>query len=313
MAGQKGLSGKEALVLGYLLKARNYRAGRVELVPSEVIGELRLAIPELLGGLRSLQASGLIRLCSLPQDLEASYVAQVFDDVDGLDLRYIEKNTAESEYVSSRRAIAEQLKVFPHYAEPFSPLEAARLFHELRMTLERILNESSQLSQPREALERELLAIREELLPFRRFIFSRISEFSSQKEKRPDLPTEKRMRMLLLLSQVGMSRLATAEDVAQDLLENLEILKARHLVGEISPLELEDKEKTLWKEISKRMPPELPNQDALAAWAQRLTAKFESLGSLRQRGVISDDFFQSVSQDLHEDIALLKSHAPHAS
>jgi len=119
--------------------------------------------------------------------------------------------------------------------------------------------------------------------------------------------------MLVLFSQVGMNRLATAKDVAQDLLEELEVLRARHLLGEISQSPLEDKEKALWNEISKRLPPELPNQDALTAWARQLSTKLEVLESLRQRGVISKGFFHAVSEDLHEDIDLLKSQGSHTS
>jgi hypothetical protein len=308
MARQKGPIGNEGQVLAYLLKAGNYRAASVGVYSSEIAGDLRLDIPELVRVLRNLSSSGFIRLISLPRELETIYVSQVFDDLDMLDLRYVENKGTESGYVSTRQSITDQLKLFPHHAEPFSPLEAARLFHELNRKLERILSEFSQLSQPHEVLEDELLAIRSKLLPFRRLVFSRIREFASKKRDRSDLSNEARMRMLILFSQVGMSRLATAKDAAQDLLEELDVLRARHLLGEISQSELEEKEKTLWNDLSKRTPSQLPNHDALAAWAQHLTTKLEDLESLRQRGGISKGFFQTISEDLHEDIALLKSH-----
>jgi len=313
MARQRGSIGNEEHVLAYLLKAGNYRAASIGVSSSEIASDLRLNIPELVRVLRNLSTSGFIRLISLPRELETSYVSQVFDDLDMLDLRYLENKVTESEYVSTRQSITDQLKLFSHHAEPFSPLEAARLFHELNWKLERILSESSQLSQPPEALEGELLAIRSKVLPFRRLVLSRIREFASKKEDRSDLSNETRMRMLILFSQVGMSRLATARDATQDLLEELDVLRARHLLGEISQSELEDKEKILWNDISKRMPPQLPNDDALAAWARHLTTELGDLESLRQRGGISKAFFQTISEDLHEDIALLKSQGLHIS
>jgi len=313
MARQKGPIGNEEHVLEYLLKAGNYRAASLGVSSSEIAGDLRLDIPELVRVLRNLSTSGFIRLSSLPRELETSYVSQVFDDLDALDLRYLENKVTESEYVSTRQSITDQLKLFPHHAEPFSPLEAARLFHELDRKLERILSEFSQLSQPHEALEGELLATGSKLLPFRRLVLSRIHELASKKEDRSDLSNETRMRMLILFSQVGMSRLATDKDAAQDLLEELDVLRARRLLGEISQSELEVKEKALWNDISKRMPPQLPNRDTLSAWARHLTTKLEDLESLRQRGGISKGFFQTISEDLHEDMALLKSQVLHIS
>jgi hypothetical protein len=305
--------GKAAPTLAYLLKAGNYKATRIGVSISDITSDLRIDISELAVNLRALSTSGLIELVSLPKELEASYVAQVFDDLDALDLRYMENNTDQSEYVSSRQVIADQLKMFPHRVEPFSPLEAARLSHEFKNTLERILGESSRLSQPSEALEDELLVIREKLQPFRRLVLSRINEFTSGKETRPDLPTGKRIRMLLLFSQVGMSRLAMARDAVPGLLEELDVLRARQLIGEISQSEREEKETTQWNEICKRMPPQLPNIDALADWVRHLASKLEALKSLQQRGAFSDLVFRVVSEDLHQDIALLKQRASNAS
>jgi hypothetical protein len=313
MARQKGPIGNEEHVLEYFLKAGNYRAASVGVSSLEIASDLGLDVPELVRVLRNLSTSGFIRVTSLPRELENSYVSQVFDDLDMLDLRYLENKVPESEYASTRQSITDQLKLFPHHTEPFSPLEAARLFHELNKKLERILSESSQLPQPHEAFEGELLAIRSKLLPFRMLVLTRIREFASKKEDRSSFSNEKRMRMLILFSQVGMSRLATVKDATQDLLEELDVLRARHLLGEISQSELEEKEKTLWNDISKRIPPQLPNHDALAAWARHLTTKLEDLDSLRQRGGISESFFQTISEDLHEDIALLKSQGLHIS
>jgi len=313
MARQKEPSGNEARVLAYLLKAGNYKPTSVEVLHSDVIRDLGLDIPELVRAVRSMSTSGFIRLSSLPQELEASYASQVFDDLDMLDLRYLEDDITESEYISARQAVADQLNMFPRRAEPFSPVEASHLFHEFNMRLGQILTESPQQSRPCEALEGELLAIRKRLLPFRRFVLSRIGAFTSRKEQRPDSPKEKRIRMLILFSQVGMSQLIMAKDVSQDLLEELEILRARHLLGEISQSELEDREKALWNEILKRLPPQLPDQGALAAWARQLTTRLEILKLLRQRGVVSKGFFQTISEDLHEAIALLEPQSSHTS
>ena len=186
MARQKGPIGKEGLVLAYLLRAGNYKAASVGVRSTEITDDLRLDIPELVRALRNLSTSGFIRLSSLPRELESSYVSQVFDDLDLLDLRYIENNTTESEYVSARQLVTDQLKMFPHRAEPFSPIEAAHLFHELNMALERVLNEPSQ-PQSHEPFEDEILAIRKKLIPFRRYVISRISELTSKKEQQLDL------------------------------------------------------------------------------------------------------------------------------
>jgi hypothetical protein len=306
MARQRGPIGKEGLVLAYLLRAGNYRSESVGVPLAEITDNLGLDSPELVHLLRNLSTSGFIRLSSLPRELEAIYVSQVFDDLDMLDLRYMESNATESEYLSVRNAVADQLKLFPQLTEPFSPLEAARLFHELNRKLERILSESSQ-SQSHEALEGEVLAIGAKLLPFRRLVFSRIRELASKKEDRSDLPNQKRMRMLILFSQVGMSQLTTAKEAAPDLLEELDVLSARQLLGEISESEREDRERTQWNEIWKRMPPQLPNENALADWARQLATKLEALKSLRESGVVSEGFFRVVSEDLDEDIAWLTS------
>jgi len=48
----------------------------------------------------------------LPSNLRETFENQVLDDIDILDLRYLERDIPESEYVSSRRTLTDELKVF---------------------------------------------------------------------------------------------------------------------------------------------------------------------------------------------------------
>jgi hypothetical protein len=312
MPSEKALPEQEAMLLAYFLKAGNYQAEKVSVSLSEVIGYLKLDLDSLARVLHSLSIHGLIRLTSLPSNLGETFVNQVRNDIDILDLRYLERDIPELEYMSSRRTLSDEVKILSPQPEPLSPLEAAKLFRERDRKFEQMLQltESSHLS---ELLNNELLSLGAKLRPFKNSVVSRINELRSSAEKRPDPLDEKRTRMLLLFSQVGLSRLATAEEVAPELLEELEVLRARNLVGEISESDLRASEEALWNEISKRMSPQLPDHEAFARWMRELNARLESVKSLRHKGILTEDVFQAVSEDLSEDIALLNSQISNTS
>lgn len=305
---QKAISEDEKALLDYVLKAGRYQLSSVALSTSGVMNYLKVDAAHLADALRNLSSHGFIRLTSLPIDLEQRFTQQVWNEIDMLDLDYLEGGIAESEYILSRRVLVDSLKIFPSHAEPLPPLEAAKLFREKDRRFMQILEltRSSQLSPSEESIT-ELLSVREKLLPFKRSISSRITEAGSETAQHADL-SEKRMRMLLLFSQVGLSQLATARQVAPDLLEELDVLRARSLVGEIPESEAKAKEEAIWNEISKRMTPQIPDEQAFRCWMNELDLELDALRSLHDTGSLSDEVFQVLSQDLNEDIVLLKSH-----
>jgi len=309
MRTRSTISDEESAALSLILRAGNYKAVRIELSLSEVMDNLKLGTRDLVRVLRGLADRGLVRLIRLPRATEEIFIGLVREELDALDFRYLEDGLPESEYVSSRKTLADQLSMTPEHAEPIPPLEAAKLFLRLNLALERllILKEPSQLSQSSE-LPGELLHSRDTLLPFREFIRKRISELTSKKKSPSDPRDEKRMRMMLLFSQVGMSRLTNAKEIAQDLLDELDVLEARYLLEEVSQTDLMEKKEALVNEISKRMTPQPPADKDFTDWVQVLNSRLESLRTLSERGVVAEYVSKALSKDLSEDIGLIKSH-----
>jgi len=314
MSSQKALSTEEETLLSYLLRAANYRAGSVAFFASEIADSTGIDTSRLTGILLSLSAQGLVRVTNLPEGLEDAFVDKAWNDLDMLDIRHVEHDIVESEYVSCRLTLANQLEAFPHYAEPLSPAEAARLFQDRERVLQQLLcmTRSSQSLNP-ETLTTKLLSITARLLPYRHFVHKRIAKLRSTSATKGDILDEKRMRLLLLYSQVGLSQLTPLEEIGQDLLDELDLLRARSLVGEISEADLRHKEEICWNEISTRMTPQLPDKKAYNNWMRNLNLKLDALRSLRLSGIQTKDMLQTVFEDLSEDIALLESFAKAAT
>jgi len=305
------LTEDERALLTYLLKSGNYRLGSVTISASEVIDDLGLDRTRLAQAVYSLSTQGFVRLGKLPRDLGEGLLDQTLAGLDALDIIYLENSVAEPEYLSLRQALTDKAKTLMEHAEPISPLEAAQLFHRRDRVLAQIAQsaKTSKPLQPPETLESELLSLRDRLLPFRKFILWRITEMESKAALVESL-YEKRMRMLLLFSQVGLSRLAPAGEVAPDLLQEMEVLKARHLVGELSESDMRRDEDLVWEQISRRMTPQLPSDEAFQRWTKNLEVRLDEIKSLRNRGTLGEHVFQVLSQDLSADIALLTSHIP---
>jgi len=312
MSSEKTLPEQEATLLKYLLKTGNYQAVKVSVSLSELTSYLKLDLNTLAHVLRNLSTHGLIRLTSLPSKLVETFVDQLQNEIDILDLRYLERDIPELEYVSSRGRLTGQLNIFSREPEPLSPLEAAKLFRERDQKLEQMLHltEPSK-SHVSEILNSELLYLAAKLRPFKSYVVSRIDKLKSSAEKRPERLDDKRTRMLLLFSQVGLGQLATVEEAARDLVEELEVLRARQLVGEISESDLRTNEEAVWDEITKRMTPQLPDREAFVRWMRDLNTRLEAVKSLRHRGILTEDAFGAMSEDLIDDVGLLRSHIAH--
>jgi len=246
---------------------------------------------------------------SLPRALEDIIAYRIQTNIDALDLRYLESEITQPEYVTSRQELTEQLKAFPSHCEPASPLDSAKMFRDRDRVLYRIFQLTGPAHPLRasDELENELRSVSAKLLPFREFIQSRINETLSKTGDGARFLDEKRNRMLLLFSQVGMSRLATAKDVAQDLFEELELLRARRLVGEVSEADLGRSEDIIWEGITKRLTPQLPSPEDLERWKRELSARLSAAKDLQQKALLSTGVSQIISEDLNDDIALLDS------
>ena len=303
------LSENEKALLTCLLGAGNYQAGEVSLSTSELLNHLKFDITNLAYALGSLSNHGLIRLMSLPRALEDIIAYRIQTNIDALDLRYLESEITQPEYVTSRQELTEQLKAFPSHCEPASPLDSAKMFRDRDRVLYRIFQLTGPAHPLRasDELENELRSVSAKLLPFREFIQSRINETLSKTGDGARFLDEKRNRMLLLFSQVGMSRLATAKDVAQDLFEELELLRARRLVGEVSEADLGRSEDIIWEGITKRLTPQLPSPEDLERWKRELSARLSAAKDLQQKALLSTGVSQIISEDLNDDIALLDS------
>jgi hypothetical protein len=309
MESRHSLSENEKALLTCLLEAGNYQAARVSLSTSELLNRFKFDMTDLAYALDGLSTHGLIRLTSLPRALEDVIAYRIQRDLDALDLRYLESKIIHTEYVSSRQALAEQLKAFPSHCGPASPLDSAKIFRERERVLDRIfqLNAPARPSRPSDELENGLRSVSAKLLSFRKLMQSRINETLSKMGDEAHFLDEKRNRMLLLFSQVGMSRLATAKDVAQDLLEELELLRARRLVGEVSEADLGRNEDIIWEGITRRFTPQLPSDEDLERWKRELNARLSAAKDLKQKDLLSTGVFQIISEDLNDDIALLDS------
>lgn len=305
MSAKEVLPHKEETVLRYLLRISNYRTTSLILQLSKIANDLGLDVAEFAHVLRVLSARGLVRPIRLPRSIEETIADQIWDDLDLLDLRHLERNIAEPEYASSRLALSDELRLVPHSTEMLSPREAARLFRKKERMLDKILQlgESSQTGAPSAKLESDLLSIRKTLIPFKEHILLRINKLKTATELRPDPQSQRRMKMLLLFSQVGLSQLVSVCEMGQDLKEELEVLRARHLVGELSESDLGDKEDELWAKTS----PELPSDEAIKQWQKQLSVKLDAIESLRKKGLLTQSSYKLLAADLNEDIALFRN------
>ncbi len=307
MGSREVLTDAERNVLVQILSAGDYKVGDVHVSRFELTDKLGIDITDLVSILRRLSSKGLIELGSLPLDIGNELVRQLRDDIDALDLTYLEHRIDESQYTESRGALVNGLKALQSEAEPLSPLEAAKLFLEKNLAIEQVLRsvESIQEWKVTENLSNEILMTRDSLLPFRRFILSRIDDLKSGGERSQNPSSENRMKMLVLFSQVGLSGLVASEDVASDLVETLELLRARCLVGEISETDLKSEEQSLRQQISERLKPVLPDHEAFRNWKRHLGDRLDAISSCCDKGVMTDELSKPLLADLNEDIALL--------
>ncbi len=301
------LAEAERRAIDYLLRLASYSLGTLKVDLAKVSTALSVTDYEFVEIIVSLEAKGLVQIdgLKLPSTLSRSFYLQLLN----LETSFVRNAVDNTEHANSRGRLTYAIRRLSDLGsklrvEPLPPSEGAAAIQKREELLDQLAKkeEDGKESVSVAELNQKLAAVNGIINAFKDFWRNLAGDLTA-----PDsmiTVTEEQRAVALLFCLNGAAPLRADVDRSVD--SELEVLKVRHLVGELDKKTYERQLREFQSLIEERRKLRVPSRKEFTDYLNKTQEKLSSLDQLHSKGLLTSKNFNALAGELKVDIGMLE-------